>query len=224
MLGDTAVGMNHLTEKMTHFVAMRESTRRAHISCHQNLAVFDDDTSAATTVAGGAFSHSVGKIHEILIPRRTFILLILNILQHFFHLLVKVFDAAVVLEHIISLMDALAEVLFVRVGIAHLTLLVSDKCLVTHGVSLRFTLSDTLIAHFTVGVDGKQMEVTFSAQSLDLARGTDALNDGIFPIIVSTVVELFGYVTGRVVRTQVVSHRCQSVAVDLQATAFHLFR
>ena len=96
------------------------------------MTIFHDDTAATTTVAGGTLSHGVGQIHEIFIPRRTFILLILNILQYLFHLFMKVFNAAIVLEHIVSLVDAFAEVLFVRVGVVHLTFLVGAECLVTH--------------------------------------------------------------------------------------------
>ena len=124
--------MNHLTEQVSDLVAMRESTRRADIACHQDLAVFDDDAAATATVAGSTLSNGVGEIHKIFIPRWAFIFLILNLLQHLFHPLVKFLYAAVVLKHIVGLMDALAEVLFVRVGVVHLTLLVGDKGLVTH--------------------------------------------------------------------------------------------
>ena len=132
VLGDTAVGMNHLTEKMPHLVAVRESARRAHVACHEDLTILDDDASAAATVAGGALSHGVGHIHKVFVPRRTFILLIFNILQHLLHAFVKVFDGAVVLEHIVGLVDALAEVLLVRVGVGHLALFVGHESLVTH--------------------------------------------------------------------------------------------
>ena len=132
MFCDTAISMNHFSKKMSDLVAMRESTWRADIACHQNLTVLDDDATAAATVTSGTFSNGVGQVHKIFIPRWTFILLIFNILQYFFYPLVKLLYTTVVLEHIIRLMDALAEVLFVRVGVVHLTLLVGDESLVTH--------------------------------------------------------------------------------------------
>jgi hypothetical protein len=48
-----AVGMNDGVVEMPHFIAVRESRRRADVSGGEDLPVFDNDTAAAAPVACG---------------------------------------------------------------------------------------------------------------------------------------------------------------------------
>ena len=109
MLGNPAVGMNHLTEQVSDLIAVRESTWRADIACHQYLTVFDDDAAATATVAGGAFRHGVGKVQEIVVPGGAD----MQLGENLFHFPMQLRYGAVVVEHKVGLTDAFTKVLLV---------------------------------------------------------------------------------------------------------------
>ncbi len=173
---DTAVGFDGLAEEVSHLVAVGKSGGGADIAGDKKLTVLDDDTAGASAVAGGTFGGGVGQFHKVLVPRWT---TVHYFTENFFHLSVEVVDRAVVVETVVGILDAVAEVLFVGVGVFHFALLVGEEGVVVDVVGFAATENGTLVADAGVGIDGKEVEVGLAAEGVDFAGGSDALDDAV---------------------------------------------
>ena len=217
--GDAPVGLDGFAEEVPHLVAMGEAGGRTDIAGDEELTVLDDDAAGAATVAGGTLGGGVGQFHEVFVPRGT---AIHDFAQDLFHLGVEGFDGAIVVETVVGLVDAVAEVLLVGVVVVHLALLVGDEGLVVDMVGLAAAEDGTLVADAGVGIDGKEIEIRLAAQGIDFARGADALYDAVAAGGLGLVVELFDNPRGGMLCAKVVADKGHAVAVDFESATLDL--
>ena len=218
--GDMSVGVDGLSEEVSDFVAVRESGGRADVAGDEELAVFDDDAAAAAAVAGGALAGCVGEFHEVFVPGGA---TVGDFLQHGFDLSVEVVDGAAVVEAVVGVLDAVAEVLLVGVVVVHLALFVGDEGVVVYVVGLGAAEDGALVADAWVGVDGEEVEVGFAAQGVDFARCAHALDDAVASGCGGLLVELLDDPGGGVLGAQVVAYEGHGVAVHVEAASFYFF-
>ena len=69
VVGDRAVGMNALSKKVAHVVAVRKARGASDIAGYQDLVVARDDAAASATVASGALGDCPGHFHKVFVPR-----------------------------------------------------------------------------------------------------------------------------------------------------------
>ena len=216
--GGATVLFDGLAEEVSHLVAVRQPRGGTDIAGDEQLAVFDDDASATATVAGGTLGGSVGQLHEIFVPRGP---TVHYLPQHLLYLLAQLLTGAVVVKTEVGMVNAVAEVLFVGVGVVHLSLLVGEEGVVVDMVGLAAAQYRPLVTHTGVGVDGKEVEAGLATQGLHLAGGADALDDAVAARGLRLLVKLLHNPRRRMLGTEVVAHEGHRVAVHLQPTTLN---
>ena len=220
VVGDAAVFLDGLAEEVPHLVAVREAGGGPDVARDKELAVLDDDAAAAAAVAGGTLGGGVGKLHEVFVPAGA---VVHNLAEHLLHLRVELLDGATVVETVVGMLDAVFEVLLVGVAVVHLALLVGDEGLERDMVGLAAAEHGTLVAHRSVGINGKEVEVGLVAEGIHLAGGADALDDAVLARGLRLEVELLDNPRGRMLRAEVVAYEGHTVAIDGEAATLDFF-
>ena len=78
VLRHCAILVDRLLELVSNLIAVRQPFRGTHVAGDQDLAVANHHTAASPAVARGPLANRIGNLHKILVPRRTYMLLLFH--------------------------------------------------------------------------------------------------------------------------------------------------